>query len=150
MSTKPTLLLICALLATGCSTTAEVMMRGQTDMNSGGNAAVVQVYELSGKGSFMDISPQTFWKGNGALSGVLVGSPHRNTLFPNETKTFELELADKTKFIGVAANLRDPDSEEWRALYPVKEVGDQLSVTVHSNRISVTVEGPGVLQRIGI
>lgn len=147
---SPLLFLLCVLPATGCSTTVEVRMRGQSDMNSGGNAAVVQVYELSGKGSFLDASPRTFWQGNGALGGVLVRAPQRNTLFPNETKTFELELAEKTKFIGVAANLRNPDPEEWRALYPVEEVGDWLSVTVHSNGISVSVEGKGALQKIGI
>jgi type VI secretion system VasD/TssJ family lipoprotein len=150
MRTKLAFFLLCAFLATGCSTTVEVMMRGRTDMNSGGNAAVVQVYELSGEGNFLNTSARTFWQGDGALSGVLVGSPRRNTLYPNETRTFELELADETKFIGVAANLRDPASEEWRALYPVKDVGDRLSVTVHDSRISVSVEGPGPLQKIGI
>lgn len=151
MNTKASLLfLLCVFLATGCSTTVEVWMRGESDMNSGGNSAIVQVYELSGRGSFLDASPQTFWREQGALGGVLVRSPRRNTLYPNETTTFELELAENTEFIGVAANLRNPDPEGWRALYAVEDIGDRLSVTVHNNGISVEVEGGGPLQKIGI
>lgn len=146
----PFLFLVCVLLATGCSTTIAVQMRGQSDMNSGGNSATVQVYELSGKGSFLDASVQSFWQEDGTLGGVLVRAPRRNTLYPNEMKSFELELADNTSFIGVAANLRNPEADEWRALYSVEEIGDRLSVTVHSAGISVEVEGAGTLQKIGI
>ncbi|MFB6232273.1 MAG: type VI secretion system lipoprotein TssJ [Salinibacter sp.] len=141
--------LLVAFLATGCSTTIEVMMSGKPDMNSGGNAAVVQVYELSGEGSFQDLSFRTFWQEKGAL-GKLVSSPQRKTVYPNETTTFELEVAKKTKLIGVAANLRNPDSDKWRALYSVEEVGDRLSVTVYDNRISVAVEGKGLLDKVGL
>lgn len=84
------------------------------------------------------------------MGGKLIGTPWKKTVYPNERKQFELEVADKTKFIGVAANLRNPDSEKWRALYPVEEVGDWVSVTVYSNRISVNVEGKGALQKLGL
>jgi len=150
MRIKATLLLFALLLATGCSTTIEVRTEGQADMNSGGNAAVVQVYELSGEGNFRDLSFRSFWQQDGSLGGTLIGTPWKKTVYPNDRKRFELEVADKTKFIGVAANLRNPDSEKWRALYPVEEVGDWVSVTVHSNRISVSVEGKGALQKLGL
>lgn len=150
MKSRASLLLLCLLLASGCSTTIEVRMRGQADMNSGGNAVVVQVYELTGEGDFLSTSPQSFWQENGALASILVGSPRRETLYPNGTTTFELELAEETKFIGVAANLRNPDPEEWRALYPVEEIGDWLSVTVQGSRISVQAEGGGALHGIGL
>lgn len=143
-------LLLYGLLMIGCSTTIQVGLTGQSDMNGGGNAAVVQVYELSGQGNFLDASFRSFWQDEGAIASVLVRSPRRETLYPDETKNFELELAENTKFIGVAANLRNPEQDTWRALYPVEEVGDHLSVTVQGNSISVTVEGAGPLQRIGI
>lgn len=125
------------------------MMSGQSDMNGGGNAAVVEVYELTGEGSFQDIPFRTFWQEDGAL-GTLVGSPHRKTVYPNETVTFKFEVAEDTKLVGIAANLRDPDPEKWRVLYPVEEVGDQLSVTVRGTRIAVAVEGQGVLDKVGL
>jgi type VI secretion system VasD/TssJ family lipoprotein len=149
MRTTVASFLLVAFFATGCSTTIEVMMSGQSDMNGGGNAAVVQVYELSGEGNFQDISFRAFWQQEGALS-KLVGSPHRKTVYPDETTTFELEVAEDTKLVGVAANLRNPDSEQWRALFPVEEVGDRLSVTVRDTRISVDVEGEGALDKVGL
>jgi type VI secretion system VasD/TssJ family lipoprotein len=140
---------LCFLLATGCSSTIEVTTAGQPDMNSGGNAAVVQVYQLSGEGNFGDLSFQSFWQKEGTIA-KLIDSPARRTIYPGEQERFELEVAGNTKFIGVAANFRNPDSEGWRALYSVEEVGDWLSVTVHDNRISVNVEGKGTLQKLGL
>lgn len=142
MKTK-SLLVLCFALMVGCSTTIEVGVSGQSNMNDGGAAAVVQIYELSGEGNFMEASFSSFWQEDGALGGILIRS-RRETLYPNETKQFELELAEETKFIGIAANFRNPEQDGWRDLYPVDEVGDRLSVTVQSNRISVEVEGGGI------
>lgn len=136
-------LVLCFLLLGGCATTVEVSLLGQPDMNDGGNAAVVRIYELSGEGSFMDASFRAFWQEEGAVGGSLIRS-REELIYPDETQRFELELSEETKFIGVAANFRNPEQDGWRDLYPVDEVGDQLSVTVHSNRISVDVEGGGL------
>lgn len=141
MKTKAALVLF-FILVVGCSTTIEVGLSGQPDMNGGGNGAVVRIYELSGEGSFMEASFRAFWQEEGALGGSLIRS-REETLYPDETKRFELELAEETKFIGVAANFRDPVQDEWRDLFPVEDVGDGLTVTVHNNRISVDLEGGG-------
>jgi len=149
MRIKAPFFFLCFLLATGCSSTIEVTTAGQPDMNSGGNAAVVQVYQLSGEGNFGDLSFRSFWQQQGTIA-KLIDAPSKKTVYPNERERFDLEVAEKTKFIGVAANLRNPNSEKWRALYPVEEVGDWLSVTVHDNRISVEVEGKGALDKLGL
>lgn len=117
-------------------------------MNGGGNAANVGVYELTGQGNFLDASPQAFWGEEGTHSSYLVRPPRVEKTYPGERQAFELEVSDETKFIGVAANLRNPEKEEWRALYPVDEVGDWLSVTVSSDRILVDVEGKGAVGKI--
>lgn len=149
MRIKAPFFFLCFLLATGCSSTIEVTTAGQPDMNSGGNAAVVQVYQLGGEGNFQDLSFRSFWQQEGTIA-KLIDTPSKKTVYPNERERFDLEVAEKTKFIGVAANLRNPDSEKWRALYPVEEVGDWLSVTVHDNRISVNAEGKGALEKLGL
>jgi len=149
MKSKAPFFFLCFLLATGCSSTVEVTTAGQSDMNSGGNAAVVQVYQLSGEGNFGDLSFRSFWQKQGAVA-KLIGSPARRTVYPGEQERFELEVAEDTRFIGVAANLRNPNSDGWRALYAVEEVGDWLSVTVYDNQISVNVEGKDALQKLGL
>ncbi len=140
-------IVLCVLLLVGCSTTINVEILGQSNMNGGGNGAVVRIYQLSGEGSFTEASFRTFWQGDGTLEGILVRS-REQTVYPDETQQFELELSEETSFIGVAANFRNPQEGGWRALYSVDEVGDQLSVTVHNDRISVDVEG-GVIPTLG-
>lgn len=139
-----------ALLATGCSTTIRVTMEGKPEMNGGGNAAEVEVYELKSKGNFEDLSPGAFWYETGVKESVLVRPPRTRTVYPDATKKFKLEVSDKTKFIGVAAKMRAPDKNEWRALYPVEEVGDWLSLSVHESKIDVEVEGKGTLDKVGV
>lgn len=142
MKRKVVFLLLGVLLWSGCSSSIEVIMSGTSDMNNGGNAARVRIYELSGENNFMNTPISAFWRDDeGALGSELVTSPRTETLYPDETKTIEIELADKTTFIGIAADLRNPEQEQWRAIYSVDEVGDQVSITVHSSRISVQAEG---------
>lgn len=144
------LFLLGALLWSGCSNTLEVMVSGNSDMNSGGNAAVVHIYQLSGEGNFTNTPLSSFWRDDeAALGGELVTTPQRITLYPNETKTIEFELAETTTFIGVAADLRNPDREQWRAIYSVDDVGDRVTVTVQNDRISVQAEGGGGLPLVG-
>jgi type VI secretion system VasD/TssJ family lipoprotein len=144
------LLLVGLLFWSGCSSPIEIMLAGQSDMNSGGNAAVVRIYELSGDGNFANTPLSTFWQDDvGALGGELVNPPRNVTVYPNEEETLQLELADETQFLGVAANLRDPDRARWRALYAVEEVGDRVTVVVYSDRIDVETEGGGRLPLLG-
>lgn len=146
MKVKTGLLLLSILLWSGCSSSLEVMIAGDSDMNNGGNAAVVRVYELSGDSNFMNTPLSAFWRDDeGALGNELVTPPRKVTLFPDATETIEFELAEETTFIGVAADLRNPERGQWRSIHPLDEVGDRVSVTVQSNRISVEVEGGGGL-----
>lgn len=146
MKLKIVFLLLGVLLWSGCSSSLEVMISGASDMNNGGNAAVVRIYELSGDSNFMNTPLSAFWRDDeGALGNELVTPPRKVTLYPDAAETIEFELADETTFIGVAADLRNPDREQWRSIHPLDEVGDRVSVTVQSNRISVEVEGGGGL-----
>lgn len=144
------ILLISCLLWTGCANTIEVMLEGQSDMNDGGNAAVVHVYELKGENNFANTPLSAFWRDvEGALGGDLIAS-HQQRVYPDERETLTFDLKEGTQVLGVAANLRDPDQEEWRAYYSVEELGDEIAVIVHSNRISVKAEEAGILKRAGV
>ena len=137
-----TLLFACTtLLLTGCSSSLEVVVSGEPGMNNGGNAAVVKIYQLTGEGNFASTPLSVFWRDDtGALGKELVEPPRTLTIYPSVAKPVEIDLAAKTKYIGVAANLRNPDREEWRSVHAVKGMGDQISVTVGSDRLAVIVE----------
>ena len=137
-----------ALVWSGCSGPLglfsgplEISIRGTSDMN-GGNAARVRVYELGGETNFNNTPLSSFWQSDrDALGDELIGAPREVLLYPSEDKSMEFELAEGTQYIGVAADLRNPDREGWRAIYPVSDVeGERMVVNVAASQISVDVE----------
>lgn len=110
-------------------------------MNNGGNPAVVKIYQLGGEGNFKSTPLSAFWRDDrGALGNELVTAPRKVTVYPDESERIELELAEKTKYIGIAANLRKPEREKWRSVHSIEGMGDQISVTVETNKVEVEVE----------
>ena len=141
-----------ALLATaGCGRTKLppppapliVTVTGEADLNGGGNAAVVRIYQLAGDANFRRAPVQTFWQNDEqALGNELLSAKREVLLFPNETEAVSLTLDDRAQFVGFAADLRDPDPDHWRALYPIGEVRDQaVTIRVGENRLFVRI-GP--------
>lgn len=132
-------------LLVGCGGAPQFMIEGGSDLNAGGNAVTVGIYQLNSKTSFEARSFSTFWQDPvNALGSELVSSQNV-TLYPDEPETFELELSGDTRYVGVAANFREPDPENWRAIYPVDELtkrmgSREVTVTVGSNQLDVTVE----------
>lgn len=115
---------------------------GEADLNSGGNAAVVRIYQLAGDANFRRAPVQSFWQNDEqALGSELLAGKREVLLFPDATEAVELRLDDRAQFIGFAADLRDPDPDHWRALFPVSEVrGKAVAVLVGERRLFVRVE----------
>jgi type VI secretion system VasD/TssJ family lipoprotein len=150
MSVRGLLVLCCVGLTVGCSTQLTVAVLGDPDMNRGGNAAVVKVYQLRADGAFQGTPLSSFWQGDAeALGSELVAPPRRLTVYPSASKTLTLEVADEATFLGVAANLRAPDRGHWRAVRRLDGMGDRVSVLVEQSRIVVRAE-EGRLPDVGI
>lgn len=138
----PFLALGALLLLGGCSAAPLVVhVQGEGDMNEG-NAARVRVYELSGDTNFQNTPLSSFWRGDEeALGSELVAAPREVLLYPDETKTVEFTANEQTQYVGVAADLRDPDREGWRSIHDIEEVkGDDFVVRVGANQIHISVE----------
>lgn len=143
-------LAVTLFLATGCSTSLEVTLVGNEAMNMGGNATVVKVYQLKGDGNFRSVPFSAFWQDDeAALGGELLETSRKVTVYPAaESRTIEFDLIDKAKHIGVAANLRKPDQEDWRFIHSTGKMGDEVVVTVIENRIEVDVEERSVVRKL--
>lgn len=142
------LLILSLLVLSGCSGTLglfsgplTVQIEGESDMNNG-NAARVRIYELSGDTNFRNTPLSSFWRNDEeALGSELVRTPHEVQLYPDEAKNIEFEVADGTRFIGVAADLREPDREAWRSIHSVDEVkGNEMTVRIGADRVTVELE----------
>ncbi len=137
-------LCVLAFISVGCSESLTVAVSGSSTMNNGGNAAVVKVYQLKGDANFKKVPVSAFWRDDkSALKGDLLGSPRKVTLYPSDSTTIEFPLLESAQYIGVAANLRNPDREDWRSIHPVKGMGDEVFVTVEEQRVVVDVEEIG-------
>lgn len=134
---------MCSLTLIGCGGSmplTEMTMQGGTDMNNGGNAAVVRVYQLTGDSNFMRSSLESFWRDDEqALGSELVGAKQEILLYPQQERGVELTIGEGTRFVGIAADLREPDPVGWRHIFDAEELrGKEVNITVGSDRLSVS------------
>ena len=151
LSRTASLLVLSGLLLVGCRRAQlppppppplAVTVVGEADLNGGGNAAVVRIYQLAGDANFRRTPVQSFWQNDEqALGDELLTGKREVLLFPGVSEAVELRIDDRAQFIGFAADLRDPDPDHWRALFPVSEVrGQAVAVLVGERRLFVRVE----------
>lgn len=118
----------------------QITITGGADLNSGGNAAAVRVYELSNDTNFRNVSIESFWQDDAAALGDELISTNNILLYPGQTELISLNIGEETRFIGVAADLRNPDRDRWREVYPVADLGEQsIYVTVGDNQVALSV-----------
>ncbi|NBC16897.1 MAG: type VI secretion system lipoprotein TssJ [Bacteroidetes bacterium] len=127
-------------LLAGCGGAPQFMIEGGSDLNAGGNAVTVGLYQLNSKTAFEGRDFGQFWQDPvNALGGELISS-QTVTLYPNEPETLEIELEDGARYVGIAANFREPDPERWKTIYPV----DELSKRFGSKEVTITVGSSGL------
>ncbi len=143
----PFLALVLAAAFAGCKGTEKtvasrevaVALAGTPGMNAGGNAVVLQIFQLSDSDPFSIIPIEEFWlDGDDAFAGTLV-SRREVLLYPEEVRSLPLDLDARTTHIGVAADFRAPSLDGWRAVFPATRVlSDGLGVLVGDDSLSVT------------
>lgn len=109
-------------------------------MNMGGNAALIRVYQLRSSSGFERSSLDAFWRSDEAIANDLIGIREEVLLYPDQEHAFDLKLEKDTRFVGIAANLRDPYSNAWREVIEVNRLrGRKVTVRIASDRLEVNV-----------
>ena len=118
---------------------ASLTLVGQNDMNAGGNSARVFLYPLGSDGAFLATPIQAFWDDpEGVLGDDLTGTVRDATVRPGTSSELEEVTLDGAPFLGIAADLRAPVGDTWRAVLPASQVrGRVLRVIVSEGGISV-------------
>jgi type VI secretion system VasD/TssJ family lipoprotein len=137
------LLVACGLTLSGCKggmKAMEMTVRGATEMNNGGNAAVVRIYQLSGDSNFMRTTLESFWRNDEqALGAELIAPKQEILLYPDQERALDLNIGAETRYIGIAADLRAPDPTQWRKVFDAQELrGKKVVVTIGSDRLNVS------------
>lgn len=140
--------LLLAVLATaaalaGCRAPAApattVVITGTQALNAGGNAAIVRLYPLASDARFRQTPQADFWRSGSAVDADVAGAVREVLLYPGDEETIELPLGGAA-YLGVAADLRAPDRDRWRAVFPVGAVDKQtLAVTVDSSFVMTEI-----------
>ena len=118
-----------------------IHITGQADLNGGGNAAFVQVYQLADNSALRNALPESFWQSPEQSLGDALLAMNQIQLFPGSEEALMLELAPGARYLGIAANLRAPDRDRWRAILAVDELGGRtVGVTVDSNTLSAELQ----------
>lgn len=127
-------------LGIGCESTADLLVEGTPDLNAG-QAATVVLYQLSGDVSFQQMPLERFWREEAEdLGGEIVEREPELLLFPGEARAVRVSLHEDTRFLGIAANLRDPRTDGWRSLVSVRDLkGRRTLVRVGANDLTVSV-----------
>ena len=130
----------CGILRSGPPGPVGVTMIGEANLNDG-NAAVVRLYALGGDANFTRVPPGPFWQDDRtALGDELIGAPREVVLFPDTSEDIAFTLDPTAQFVGVAANLRSPDADRWRAIVSAEALrGKALRVTVGRSSLTLDV-----------
>lgn len=137
-------MLLAVLVAVGsaCSSPLELRVRGESDMNGGGNPATVRIYQLSGEASFSASSAAQFWSDDvAAIGDALVGTPRDLRVYPGESQTLSFEPSDGVQYVGFAADLRNPAESSWRTIHSVDALkGKTVTIAVLPDRLDVRLQ----------
>lgn len=119
----------------------KIYLEGTKDLNKGGNACYVCIYQLIDDMEFMRTPLESFWRqGEKPFEGDLADkNVVCRTLIPGDLEDLiDLEILDETNFIGVAADFRDPDQERWRQVYEIpSHRPKQIQIIVESNSVRI-------------
>jgi type VI secretion system VasD/TssJ family lipoprotein len=111
---------------------------GQAGMNSGGYAVLVCFYQLKSDVNFARVPLGSFWKeGQAAFQNDLVTSRTEKMLAPGDTEEIPLKISKETKFLGIAADFRKPDGDQWRKIYPLSKKRTKIIISVGNGGIEL-------------
>jgi type VI secretion system protein VasD len=133
-----------ALLLAGCivsrsrSVTVQLASGAQQNVANGRpNAVVVRVYQLTARGNFDRASPVALWRDDVTALGDELVARREVTLLPAGAERLTMKLADKTRFVAVAADFYNPETDQWRQALPVSSRKKQIRVRIAERRLSI-------------
>lgn len=116
-----------------------ITLEATQDLNKGGNACYVCIYQLRNDMDFKRTPVESFWnQGEKAFEADIVDKPVCETLIPGDEAYIDITISDETNFIGVAADFRDPDKERWRQVYEIpSKKPTEIRIIVGSNTVTI-------------
>jgi type VI secretion system protein VasD len=128
------------LIFSGCSSVKQINinLQGTREMNNGGNPVLVYICQLKNDTVFKDAAYDIFWQGDDKPFSKEVIEAITKKLYPDSMETLDLNIRSETRFIGIAAAFFEPDTEDWRRIYPLtSKRPKQIVIVVGPNKIDI-------------
>lgn len=118
-----------------------ITLEATKDLNKGGNACYVCIYQLRNDMDFKRTPVESFWiEGEKPFEADIVDKPVCETLIPGDEAYVDITVSDETNFIGVAADFREPDQERWREVYTIpSKKPKEIRIIVGTNTVRIEV-----------
>ena len=140
LESKLFILNLVLILSFGCSSQIESFYLYPTkNLNNGGNACFVCVYQLRNAQNFEMTTIDSFWQeGIKIFESDLVEKVICDTLIPMDRVRIPFLVAEETNYIGVVADFRNPDREGWRQVYKIpSKRPKEIRITVGTNSLII-------------
>lgn len=136
---KTLLLILAGVWCVACGGGLELNLVGDGQLNNGGNAVVVRIYQLRSDENFKRSTMESFWQDDEKALGNDLIEKLELTLLPGEQKPLNLKLSKEANFIAAAADFFNPDRDQWRQVVSAASVkGNKSSIIVGSDRVSIS------------
>lgn len=99
---------------------------------------VVRIYELASPGTFETADFFTLYEQEAATLGNDMLAREEFELKPNEAKTFEAQLQEDTRYIGVIGAYRNIDQARWRATYEIDGRNNPILIELDEKSVSIS------------
>jgi type VI secretion system VasD/TssJ family lipoprotein len=116
-----------------------ITLEATQDLNKGGNACYVCIYQLRNDMDFKRTPVESFWnQEEKAFEADIVDKPVCETLIPGDEAYIDITILEETNFIGVAADFREPDQERWREVFEIpSKKPTEIRIIVGSNTVRI-------------
>ncbi|MBN2171376.1 MAG: type VI secretion system lipoprotein TssJ [Candidatus Krumholzibacteriota bacterium] len=141
-TTPAALLLLLAVLLSGCATTDRFQVSGATSLNAcdgtGSHTVSLRIYSLAGTERFNQAEFDPLWDNDLVTLGEDKLGVVEKTVLPGRSQSFEIKRQDGVVAIGIVANFCHLSPGCWKKLVPLE--GGDVRLTIHLDKTCMSVD----------
>lgn len=116
----------------------QIGIYGKDDMNNGGYAVAIKIYQLKSDAKFRLLPINEFFRGDDSVLNDDILDKTQETIIPGEKKPISMKIKEGARFIGAVADFYKPNGEGWRAVYALdSNRPEEIWITIQVNSIEI-------------
>ena len=136
--------IMCLLGLVACTPTANFAVSSagylNPDINGQASPVLVTVYQLKSGYAFQQADYQSLTNNAAKVLGDDIVDKSSFEVVPSATDSQTIKVYPDTKYIGIVAAYRDPNSVSWHKVVPLKKAGDSISINLNLESEGITIK----------